>query len=787
MASFARVAEDARAWLKSPEADRFEVLRKAAGEATSEVPEARRADWEKLLAGFAKESDPRRKERVEGLVRACRLFATSERKARLDEEPLAWDDPLDRIAGIGKASRDALEVEGVRCVSDLLWTLPTAFEDLRAPLTIAEAIVKASDEDSPRVCVTGCVQSATLVPMRGRRSVRVVLKDPDGKPTLHLWWFFPAHGVLASAKVDQKMIVVGRLRVEKGKPARMIHPDLVIDSPENRVVRARYPRLGVGEATVRKAVASALIRTATLPDPVPAAIAARENMPPLAELFREVHGAAGKLAERPSDASRRALRERLAWGEAFTRVWERLGIEAGNGAKALILPIDRAVLARLRAELGFRLTASQERTIATISKELARPVPMRRLLLGDVGTGKTVVALAAAAQCVAAGAQVAILAPTSVLAEQYMDAVAPLARATGASIVVVTAGQSAAERRRTKEQLEAGQIAIAVGTHALLREELRFKRLALVVVDEQHRLGVAQRLALVAKGARPHLLTLSATPIPRTLALALRGELATSVLDERPAGRIAVETAIVSRDRMDLVIAELRAACERGERAFFISPRIEIDAEDDAADPSLAVVARAEELTRDLAPFKVALIHGGLPQAAKSAAMRAFRSGEAQVLVGTTVVEVGVDVPEATRMVIDGADRFGLAQLHQMRGRVGRGDRPGRCLLLSEEDASDLAKRRLNALCTLSSGADVARADLELRGAGDLRGTRQSGAEEELLYLDPADPPAFLERIEKDAKRIFRTDPLLAKDAHRALSLMLRKLALAIAVREEAG
>ena len=796
MASFPEVAEGARAWLKEPDAARFAVLRARASEMTVLVPPARRADWEKLLAGFAKEGDPRRKERVEGLVRACRLFGALEKQAVSNAQPLDWEDPLDRLVGIGPASRKAFTEQGVRSVSDLLWVLPSAYEDLRVPLTIAEAIARSSDT-APRLCVVGTVQSATFVPMRGRQAVRVVLADEGKKGKLHAWWFFPARGILASAKVNASCIVVGRLRMEAGKPPRMIHPDLLLDTPDNRVVRARYPRLGVGEATTRKAIARALERTATLPDPVPRHVARREAMPPVEALLREAHGAEGKLVDRPSDATCRALRERLAWGEAFTRVWARVTAEASHGAGgALVLPRDRAVLARLRAELAFRLTGSQERAIEVISKELARAVPMRRLLLGDVGTGKTAVALAAAAQTVAAGAQVAILAPTSVLAEQYMDAVGPLARATGTSIAVVTAGQPAAHKRRAEEQIRAGTISIAVGTHALLEEDICFKKLGLVIVDEQHRLGVAQRLALVQKGSRPangalairpHLLTLSATPIPRTLALALRGELLTSVLDERPTGREPVETVLLARGDIGVVVKELREACERGERAFFISPRIEIDLDDEDADPSLAAVARAHELTLALAPFRVVLIHGALSAAAKSEAMRAFRSGAAQVLVGTTVVEVGVDVPEATRIAIDCADRFGLAQLHQMRGRVGRGDRRGRCFLLCDESAGDLAKKRLTALCTLSEGADVARADLELRGAGDLGGTRQSGAEEELLFLDPGDAFAWLGRIEKDAKRIFCRDPELAQDDHRALRLALRRFRTAIAVREQAG
>jgi ATP-dependent DNA helicase RecG len=518
-------------------------------------------------------------------------------------------------------------------------------------------------------------------------------------------------------------------------------------------------------------------------------------MLPAEQLVRAVHATS---RERPADGDVVLVRERLAWAEAFTRVWDRLVADTRQGSgPGPALPRDRSVEARLVAELGFSLTPSQTRAVAAIAKDLEGTTPMRRLLLGDVGTGKTAVALAAAAQCVAAGGQVAVLVPTSILAEQYMDAAAPLARATGARIALFAAGVPAAQRRRATELAASGAIHVAVGTHALLSEPIVLPRLGLVIVDEQHRLGVAQRLALVKKASvRPHLLTLSATPIPRTLALALRGELATSTLDERPQGRPPVTTELVARSRFADVVESLRSVCTRGERAFLVTLRIdEEDEEDD--EPRLdgrpdgaregGAVARAAELERLLAPARVALVHGALSPEAKRRAMRAFRAGEVQVLVGTTVVEVGIDVPEATLMVVDGAENFGLAQLHQLRGRVGRGDRAGHCMLVHDEPLSELAKRRLLALRDTTDGAVLARADLELRGAGDLGGTRQSGAEPEFLYLDAGTPPDWLERIERDARAIFAADPELAHEEHRGLALAVRRFETAMAVREEAG
>jgi ATP-dependent DNA helicase RecG len=711
---------------------------------------------------------------------------------------LKWEDPVDRIHGLGPKSREALAKVGTTTVSDLLWTLPIAWDDARTPLSVGEAVSLARSEPlGVRVCFRGVVKSAGFVPLGKRRALRVVVVG-DGAGagaggSITLWWFFAAHGILNLAAQGSAVIVTGRMRVSPGKPPRIANPDIVRDGEQARVVRPRYPRLGLPEGTLRKAIASALGAVESLPDFVPPAIALREKLSPVGALLAALHGKDGIVPTVPALATRQAAFERLAWAEGFARAWQRVGIEGaqGEGRRAHVLPVDRAVLARLRAELGFKLTLEQDKAIAAIAQDLAAEAPMRRLLFGDVGTGKTAVALAAAAQCVSAGAQVAILAPTSVLAEQYMDAVGPLARATGASVALIAAGVPAAQRRRREEGLARGTLSIAIGTHALLRDEIAFKKLGLVIVDEQHRLGVAQRLALVRKESggeriRPHLLTLSATPIPRTLALALRGELKTSELGARPKGRPAVVTEIRPRSSFASILEEMRAVCARGERAFVIAPRIEEADEDDGAE-SASAVELAEITAKAVRPFKVGLIHGGLSADEKRNVMRAFRAGDTPVLVGTTVVEVGVDVPQATLIVIARAERFGLAQLHQLRGRVGRGDLAGRCILVHGEPLETLAEARLKTLVKLERGVDVAKADLALRGAGDLGGTRQSGIEEELLYIDPASPPPWLARVDGDARAIFAADPALARPEHRALGLAVRRLSVAIFAREEAG
>lgn len=790
MGVFSRIAREARGWMATPADEALSKLEQQARDATPHVPDDRRGDWERLLQGFAGAEEPkRRKARVEGLVRACTLFDRQERtRARL-AQGLAWNDPVDKADGLGPTSRDELAAHGVSYVADLVWTLPSAWDDSRQPVTVAEAIAKARAaqaalEQPPRQCVRGVVKSASFVPMRGRRGVRVVLTDGPGGATLDAWWFYVAHGALQVARGGGPCLLIGRVRAPDGKRALVAHPDLLKDEPSSRGVRPRYRALGVAPGTLRRAVADAVARTSPLPDPVPEDIASREGLPAVEPLLRVVHGAS--FDSPPADAFW-ALSERLAWVEAFTRVWQRLRSEAeGGGARAPVLPRDPAALRRFTEAFGFPLTAGQRKAIDEVSRDLASESPMRRLLLGDVGTGKTAVALAAAAQCVAAGQQCALLVPTGVLAEQYADAAQPLVAASGARVERFVAGMRASDRRASLARIASGEAHVVVGTHALLESDVRFARLGLVVVDEQQRLGVAQRLTLVRKGggARPHLLSLSATPIPRTMALALRGELSTSTLDERPAGRPPVTTQLCARGATGVWLGAMRDACERGGRVFFVCPRIE---EDEESDEQTGVLAHAERLVRELAPARVVVAHGAMPRAELLGAMRAFRRGEAQVLVGTTVVEVGVDVPEATLMVIDGSERFGLAQLHQLRGRVGRGAAPGACLLLHNEPLVDVALQRLETLRTVADGSAIARADLALRGAGDLSGTRQSGATSDFAWLDPGNPPAWIERIEADARRVLAGDPTLAEPGHRALALAVRRFAVTLSVREEAG
>lgn len=625
------------------------------------------------------------------------------------------------------------------------------------------------------------MRSARYVFGRGRRSTRVEIEDADSSGArLVCFWFFAAKGIVDAAKPGTDVVVVGRLSVPaRGGGAMMAHPDL-IPSSSSDVVRARYPYVGVGPGTHRALVERALEVAFGL-DPVPEGVARGESFDasfPLADLHRPPAG--------PDRAALHRAHERLAWAEAFSHAWIRAGSERAPGSmNAVALPESPPVVERVEAELGFSLTAGQRRAAREIAADLAREAPMRRLLLGEVGSGKTAVVLLAIAQTVAAGARALVLAPTTVLADQYRGALEPLVRAIGARLAVVTSAATAAERRSVEERAARGDLDVVVGTHWLVDDRFALPALGLVVIDEQQRLGVLQRLALSAKGERhrPHLLTVSATPIPRTLALALRGEIATSELDELPPGRCPVATELVPRPKFEeRVVPAIERAVAAGDAVLCVCPRIGDD-EDESTGPSVGDTFRA---LRRAFGDRVVVGHGGMPAKELSKNVERLRRGDAAIFVGTTIVEVGLDIPRATLMVIDGAEYFGLAQLHQLRGRVGRSERAASCLLVHDEPLAPPARQRFDALVRLRSGRDVARRDLELRGAGDLGGVRQSG-DRGLSELEMFQDSDWLRRIPDHVARLRIDDPDLSRPEHAALRLFVERFPARTAVREEAG
>jgi len=539
--------------------------------------------------------------------------------------------------------------------------------------------------------------------------------------------------------------------------AEMVHPRYRIvapDEPLPSTLTPVYPTTaGLAQATLRKLVLEAL-ESEPIEDTLPAALLAQHGLAPLA-------GSVHLLHRPPPGADLAAAWRRVKFDELLAQqLYKRILYHRRRERSAPALPPEGPLLRRFLGSLPFRLTRAQRRVMAEVLRDLGQPHPMQRLLQGDVGSGKTIVAAIACLAAVDAGWQAAVMAPTEVLAEQHYRKFSGWLGPLGVPLAWLHGALPAAERRRAREAIAAGKAGIAIGTQALFQEGVEFARLALAIVDEQHRFGVKQRLELRRKGeqASAHQLMMSATPIPRTLAMTYDADLDVSVIDELPPGRRPVTTRLASTARRGEVLERIRDACAEGEQAYWVCPVIE---ESKDGDLQAALDAYAE-LRRELPGLAVGLVHGRLPAAEKAAAMRAFVRGETQLLVCTTVIEVGVDVPNASLMVIEHAERFGLAQLHQLRGRIGRGERASHCILLYQEPLSEGARARLKVIYENSDGFAIAEADLALRGPGELLGERQSG-EPPLRFADLAADAPLVEAARAAAEALLAADEARAR------------------------
>jgi ATP-dependent DNA helicase RecG len=527
----------------------------------------------------------------------------------------------------------------------------------------------------------------------------------------------------------EKVFPVGDVRYVSGTTAlydgmlQMVHPDRIVSEEELHkipLVEPVYPLTeGLTLNQVRKAADAALGRLPLLPEWQDEAWLRREGFPSFVEAMRTLHGPEDPADVRPDGAAwtRLAYDELLAGQLALGLVRQHQKRQPGRGSSG-----EGRLRAKVIAALPYSLTPSQVRAVDDIVTDLARPQRMVRLLQGDVGAGKTVVALMSAATVIEAGRQAALMAPTEILARQHLATIAPLADKAGIRVALLTGRDKGKERATILDGLANGTIDLVVGTHALFQDEVAFRDLALAIIDEQHRFGVHQRLALARKGDAVDMLVLTATPIPRTLVLTFFGDMEISELREKPAGRKPIDTRTVALSRIDEVIEGVGRQIAEGHRVFWVCPLVE---ESETSD-----LAAAEDRYEDLKQHfgeKVELVHGRMKGAEKDRAMSRFSSGAAQLLVATTVIEVGVDVPAATVMVIEHAERFGLAQLHQLRGRIGRGSEKSTCLLLYKAPLGETAKARLAILRETEDGFRIAEEDLKLRGEGDLLGTRQSG------------------------------------------------------------
>jgi ATP-dependent DNA helicase RecG len=646
---------------------------------------------------------------------------------------------------------------GIRSAADLLLHLPLRYEDETRIVPIADVRPGESCQ------VAGEVVRSEVV-ARPRRMLQVELDDGSGRIALRFLHFYGSQ--LAQLAAGRRIRAHGDVRGGLFG-LEMVHPRYRLASPDERLPQRLtpvYPTVaGIGQATLRGAVLDALAQ-ADWDDTLRPGTAARLGLPPLMDALRLLHQPTpdvpmSSLEDRSHPAWRRLVFEEL--------LAQQLSLKRARAARArqraLPLP-DTGWCARLLAALPFELTGAQRRAWAEVSRDLAGAEPMNRLLQGDVGSGKTVVAALAALQAIGSGRQAALMAPTEILAEQHFRKLAPWIEPLGVRVAWLSGSLPGAAKKAVRAAAAAGEVDLLVGTHALVEETVELPRLGLAIVDEQHRFGVAQRLALRATrgAALPHQLMMSATPIPRTLAMSYYADLDVSLIDELPPGRTPVRTKLVAQGRRGEVVDRVRAAVAQGRQAYWVCPLIE---ESEALELQTALDTH-DALSAELAGLRVGLVHGRLPSAEKAATMDGFVRGQVDLLVATTVIEVGVDVPNASLMVIEHAERFGLAQLHQLRGRVGRGTAESVCVLLYRAPLSANARERLRTMYETTDGFEIARRDLQLRGPGEFLGAKQSGTA--LLRFADLERDADLVEAARDEATAMLDGPPGPVDAHLA-------------------
>ncbi len=667
---------------------------------------------------------------------------------------------LDTLSGLGPKSVKNFAALGVIIPRDLLFLLPHSGIDRSRKASLRDVTLPAT--------VTVEVEVGLHYPPQTRgRPYRIMVRDAKLDFTLI---YFHAKGEFLQSLLPtgQRRIVSGKAELFDGV-AQMPHPDHVLrpeEAAQLPLYEPIYPLVaGITQKLIAKGVAASLERSPDLPEWIDPGQLAQESWPSWRTAIAAVHAPQG-----PQDLiATNPARQRLAYDELFahqlTLSLARASLRRGKGKSNIG---TRALQDKVLKNLPYSLTNAQTRAVSEIAADLQSPLKMNRLLQGDVGSGKTLVAFLALLIAVEAGGQGVMMAPTELLARQHFGALAPLARAADIRLELLTGRDKGADRQSKLEDLAAGRIPILVGTHAVFQKDVEFQDLRLAVVDEQHRFGVAQRMELGAKGEAADVLVMTATPIPRSLALASFGDMDTSILDEKPPGRKPIKTALIAVDRLGEVVAHLRQAVSEGRQAYWVCPLVE---ESEVMDYSSAE-ARFASLRAALGDTVVALVHGQLPPADKDAAMARFASGQAKVLVATTVIEVGVNVPNATIMVIERAEIFGLAQLHQLRGRVGRGTAESTCLLMYQAPLSLSGKRRLQTIRDTEDGFRIAEEDLAMRGAGDLIGTAQSGLPR-FRIADLERQSALMAVAQSDARKLLHDDPDLQSPRGKAARILL--------------
>ncbi|MBC8339012.1 MAG: ATP-dependent DNA helicase RecG [Rhodospirillales bacterium] len=667
--------------------------------------------------------------------------------------------PVTSLQGIGPRLATLVEKAAGPHVVDLLWHLPGAIIDRRYAPDVATA--------RPGVVATMTLRVDKHVkPPNKRLPYKVFCSDDSGTMALV---FFHAHEDYLHKTLPEGEIRVVSGKVEQfGKELQITHPDHVGTADEIAKLQAVEPvyplTTGLTLKVLSKAIRASLEALPDLGEWIDPAYRGQQGWKSWRDAVLEAHGPEDEAALE----STAPARQRLAYDELLANQLALALVRASmRRIKGRVIEGDGALRKKIIDSLPFRLTVSQETASKEIAADMAQPIRMLRLLQGDVGSGKTVVALLTMLIAVEAGHQAVMMAPTEILSRQHLATIEPLAQAAGIEIVLLTGREKGKTRDAVLEKLASGEAALAVGTHALFQDGVEFKSLAMAVIDEQHRFGVHQRLTLAAKGRAVDILVMTATPIPRTLMLTAYGDMDVSRLPDKPAGRLPIDTRVMPIERLDDVTKALKRSLDGGAQVYWVCPLVE---ESEVLD-----VAAAEDRFAQLKGVfsdKVGLVHGRMKGKDKDAAMEAFAGASTRILVATTVIEVGVDVPEATVMVIEHAERFGLAQLHQLRGRIGRGSNPSTCLLLYASPLTPTAEARLKVMRETDDGFRIAEEDLKLRGAGELLGTQQSGLPE-FRMADLSVHGDLLAAARDDAAIILNRDAELESERGQALRTLL--------------
>ncbi len=667
---------------------------------------------------------------------------------------------LTSLTGVGPKAAQNFAHMGVEKPRDLVFTLPHNVIDRTVVETVAET--------DPHTVVTVEVEVGEHRPNQIKgRPYRVFVTD--AKTTFQLVFFHARADVLRQKlPTGQRRIVSGKLEMFDGM-AQIVHPDYIVRPDQAGTIprfEPVYPlTAGISGQLMAKAVHGSLERIRALPEWINPRVREKHGWPVWLDAVHQAHAPQSLADVSPLNKSR----ERLAYDEMLAhQTTLAIARARRQKKKGVVTKSEGRLQAKVRTELPYSLTQAQERTIREIHADMALPIRMNRLLQGDVGAGKTLVAFFAMLTSTEVGGQSVMMAPTELLARQHLASLQPLAEKAGVVLEILTGRDKGKERQKKLQAIADNKIQILVGTHAVFQKDVVYADLRLAIVDEQHRFGVRQRMELGAKNAAVDVLVMTATPIPRSLTLAHYGDMDLSVLDEKPPGRVPITTALVSDNRVSEVVERLRAAIEQGRQAYWVCPLVE---ESESVDLA-AATDRYQKLRVALGEDVVGLVHGQMPNAERDAAMERFQSGETKVLVATTVIEVGVDVPNATIMVIERADHFGLAQLHQLRGRVGRGTEASTCLLLYSAPLGETARARLSVIRETEDGFKIAEEDLRLRGAGDLLGLAQSGLPR-FQIADLEHQGHLLQIAHDDAKLLLSQDETLQTERGQAVRTLL--------------